>query len=85
MRARSLTALVAVAALACSGSADAGGPAPVKDGRYAGGAKRLFVFFDVTNRTIPFVRVDSERLSSCAVDGPAVFDSARSTATGASR
>ncbi|MEO8092465.1 MAG: hypothetical protein ABI726_07150 [bacterium] len=64
-----------MAALALAGPASAGGSAPVKDGRYAGGGKRLFVFFDVSNRTIPFARIDSEKLSTCAVDGPAVFDS----------
>lgn len=74
MRLRALVALALVTALCLGGSAGAGGPAPVKDGRYAGGAKRLFVFFDVRSRAISYVRVDSEKLSDCAVDGPAVFD-----------
>ena len=82
MRARALTALAlgaavtAVAALGIASSAPAGGPQPVKDGRYSGGAKRVFVFFDVNNRTIPFARVYSLQLQACTgLGGPAIFDS----------
>ena len=77
MKVRRIVVVVALAAalLAFAGKAAGGGSVPVKDGRYAGGGRALFVFFNVNARTIPFARVDSDLLSSCAVDGPAVFDS----------
>jgi hypothetical protein len=75
VRARILTLVLAGAVLAAIGPADAA-PTPVKDGRYAGGAKGLLVFFDVESRTIPFARVVSDRLGPCTgINGPAVFDS----------
>ncbi len=74
MKTRSSFLISALAALALAGSAS-GAPAPVKDGRYAGGSKQFHILFNVTNRTIPFARVYSDKLAGCAVGGPAVFDS----------
>lgn len=75
MRTAAAFAVSVVVAFGFTGSAT-GAPAPVKDGHYAGGGDKLQVFFDVQNRTIPLMRVRSAKLASCAVDGPAVFDSA---------
>jgi hypothetical protein len=74
MRAGAASLCAALAALALAGPAG-GAPAPVKDGRYAGGSKEFNVFFNVTDRTIPRMRIYSDELASCAIGGPAVFDS----------
>jgi len=73
MTRRALTSAAAILALAVAVPAADGGPAPVKDGRYAGGAKRLIVFFNVSNREIPSARIRSERLAACASSGPLVL------------
>lgn len=83
MRSRSLIAVFAVAALAFAGATADAARAPVKDGRYAGGAKRVWVFFEVSNRTIPYARVKIEDMEPCTgIGGPAVFDSDKVDAHG---
>jgi hypothetical protein len=74
MRAPAVLLVSAIAALALAGPADAA-PAPVKEGRYAGGSARFHILMNVTGRTIPLARIYSEDLASCSIAGPAIFDS----------
>ncbi|MGI9019173.1 MAG: hypothetical protein ACR2G3_00490 [Solirubrobacterales bacterium] len=76
MRRCALTLLVVLGALFLAASAPGGGQAPVKDGKYAGGADRFHIYFDVNSRSIPFARVYSHDLQTCnGFGGPAIFGS----------
>ena len=73
-----VSAILAVsAALVLVSPAVGGGQTPVQPGKYAGGADRFHIYFDVTDtRQIPFARVYSHDLEACgAPNGPAVFSS----------
>lgn len=74
MRAPAALLVSAIAALALAGPAG-GAPAPVKDGRYAGGSAQFHILMSVSGRSIPFARIYSEELASCSISGPAVFAS----------
>ena len=74
MRAPAGLLVSAIAALALAGPAD-GAPAPVKEGRYAGGSAGFHILMKHWRGTNPFARVYSEELTSCSIGGPAIFDS----------
>jgi hypothetical protein len=67
--------LALLGSLALAGTAVGGGQAPVRDGQYAGGADRLHVYFQVSSRTIPYVRVWSKEMGDCTgLLSPGIFD-----------
>jgi hypothetical protein len=77
MTRRARLMLIALAATLALGavSATAAGPVKVADGRYAGGSSRSIVFFDVGDRTIGNMRIDTPSLESCVgFGGPYIFD-----------
>jgi hypothetical protein len=70
------TLAVALLTAACLAPSAPAAPQPVSDGRYAGGSDGFFIYFQVSNRAIPFARVYSNELQDCTgLGGPAVFGS----------